>query len=207
MDHTSDRQLAHSLLTKLKGITTITTIVMGVLAASIANQGLFDAFFADQTLTTLAFDLEDPSRNWGTTWISSLFVHDGFDHFTANALWFLAFGLWIEHQKGIKTLALVSFAGHWISLMTALALYQGNAALGVPAKAHLVLGASSATLAMIGYAVCAMRNIYLMLFGLAIALIMLWDANSSAATHLVAMAAGIAIAAFSQRRENTKSNT
>lgn len=194
MTHPSDRQLAHSFLANLRGVTTLVVLVMGAIAISVSNQGLFDAFFADETLENLGFHVDQPWRYFGANWLSSLVIHDGFGHFAGNFPWLLGFGLWIEHRKGLKRLTLVSLSGHICALGVSVIIHSFGMIPGsIQGKTHLLVGASAAGLAMIGYTIYETKSYVLGGLGAAIAVFLAIDANISAVAHLAAMASGLAI--------------
>jgi membrane associated rhomboid family serine protease len=85
---------------------------------------------------------------WGVSWITSMFLHGGWDHILGNMLFLAIFGKNVEDAFGHLRYLALYFAGGFIATMTqtAMTLLVGSAAEGrVPN-----LGASGAIAAVLG---------------------------------------------------------
>jgi membrane associated rhomboid family serine protease len=85
---------------------------------------------------------------WGLGWITSMFMHGGWDHILGNMIFLAVFGKNVEDAFGHLRYLLFYFAGGFVATMTqtAMTLLAGSAA-----AAHVPnLGASGAIAAVLG---------------------------------------------------------
>ena len=183
MDYHTDRQLVLGWLRNFKGLTSIFVLAMILLNFLTENRALFAAQLADPLIEILALDVRVPLRYFGLNVFTSAFVHSSTLHLVSNLFWLLGFGLYLEHSRGRLKFIQIFYLGHLLGIL--LVVFSNQAP-----EMHFILGSSSATLAVVGYSIMALRKVFFTLLGALIFLVLTFSGEGNLA-HLAPLLVGM----------------
>ena len=192
LQYHTDRQLVLGWLKNFKGLTSVFVVVMIFLNFLTESRGLFAAQLADPLIGLMAFDIRRPFRYFGLNVFTSAFVHSSTLHLISNFFWLLGFGLYLEHTRGKAKFVQVFCLGHIMGILLVLLSHTSP-------DMHFILGSSSATLAVLGYSIIALRKVFFYFIGMLVYVTLIFYGDQSHA-HLAPFFVGMLLSGIDQRK-------
>ena len=192
LEYHTDRQLVLGWLRNFKGLTSVLVLVMILLNFLTENRGLFAAQLADPFIEIMAFDIRAPFRYFGLNFFTSAFVHSSTLHMVSNLFWLLGFGLYLEHARSKAKMLQIFCMGHVLGILLVF-FSKTNPDI------HFILGSSSATLAILGYGIIAIRKAFFYFVGMLVYFAFIFYGDTSHA-HLLPFFVGMLMSGIDNRK-------